>query len=66
MQKLRTSICGKKGNNLDDLVHMTSKLFEDILGFYFIFNVLEFCHTGHLESLNSLLLKYANKTYFYR
>ena len=42
MQKLRTSICGKKGNNLDDLVHMTSKLFEDILGFYFIFNVLEF------------------------
>ena len=27
---------------------------------------LEFCHTGDLESLNALLLKYAKKTHAYR
>ena len=27
---------------------------------------LEFCHTGDIESLNALLLKYAKKTHIYR
>ena len=30
------------------------------------FLLLEFCHTGDVESVNALLLKYAKKTHIYR
>ena len=66
MQKLRSSILGKKGENLDDLEQMTGEFLNRTKCFLLLFILSDFCHTGDIESLNSLLLKYANKTFFYR
>ena len=63
MAKLRVAIMGKKGRNLDDLKFMTGKLTDFEL---LLILILEFCHTGDLESLNALLLKYAKKTHAFR
>jgi hypothetical protein len=63
MAKLRVAIMGKKGRNLDDLKFMTGKLTVVEL---LLILILEFCHTGDLESLNALLLKYAKKTHAFR
>ena len=70
MEKLRNAICGKGGKNLDDLEHMTGKYqiildtntFNQNDDFYHnvSHSISEFCHTGDIESLNSLQLKYAN------
>ena len=79
MPKLRESIWGKKGKNLDDLEFMTGmeirafglQIFLDSTFFWVLDktwsdNTLEFVHTGDLESLNALLLKYAKKTHAFR
>ena len=64
MQKLRSSILGKRGKNLDDVEQMTGQFSGE--NCFDGLHSPDFCHTGYIESLNSLLLKYANKTYFYR
>ena len=65
MGKLSAAIMGKKGRNLDDLKFMTGKFKLPVIELQLIL-ILEFCHTGDLESLNALLLKYAKKTHAFR
>ena len=67
MAKLRKAICGEDNKNLDDLNHMTGE--ESINGLdnsYSPIDISEFVHTGDIESINNLQLKYANKTFSYR
>ena len=66
MAKLRNAICGKNNQNLDDLPHMTGKCVRIIIYCSHFLLSSEFQQTGDVESLNSLQLKYANKTYSYR
>ena len=82
MTKLRKAICGDDNKNLDDLKYVTGKnfiyLFASeiqpllvllVLGgskYMYFFSFSEFLHTGDIESMNNLQLKYANKTFSYR
>ena len=65
MDKLRKAILGKSNRNLDDLKHMTGKYWN--LYFWIKHDVCfpEYVHTGDIESLNNMQLKYANKTFSY-
>ena len=67
MAKLRKAVCGDDNKNLDDLKYMTGKVFTTMnLGPYWCLFITEFIHTGDIESMNNLQLKYANKTFSYR
>lgn len=55
------SILGARGNNLDDLEHMDGNFWKEGVNVCLQSVILEFQHTGDLESLNSLLLKYSSK-----
>ena len=68
MNKLRLAVMGNNGKNLDDLPQMDGKIWQtnDLNTNQTKTFRSEFVHTSDLESLNSLLLKYANKTYVYR
>ena len=66
MAKLRYAICGQKNTNLDDLQHMTGKNLKVLNKWAYTLYISEFLHTGDIESINGLQLKYANKTYSYR
>ena len=67
LAKVREAVMGPNGNNLDDLVRLdgiTLKTF-DLNGFLY-FYISAFLHTGDLEAVNALLLKYLPKKIAFR
>ena len=67
LAKVREAVLGPNGNNLDDLVRLdgiTLKTF-DLNGFLY-FYISAFLHTGDLEAVNALLLKYLPKKIAFR
>ena len=66
MRKLRLAIMGQNKKNLDDLKHMDGSIGVKLVEKLYLYTGSEFVHTSDLESLNSLILKYCNKTYVYR
>ena len=67
LAKVREAVMGPNGNNLDDLVRLdgiTLKTF-DLNGFLY-FYISALLHTGDLEAVNALLLKYLPKKIAFR
>ena len=56
LAKVREAVMGPNGNNLDDLVRLDGITLKPLISMDF--HISAFLHTGDLEAVNALLLKY--------
>jgi len=59
LAKVREAVMGPNGNNLDDLVRLDGITLKPLISMDF--HISAFLHTGDLEAVNALLLKYLPK-----
>ena len=64
LAKVREAVMGPNGNNLDDLVRLDGITLRPLISVNF--HISAFLHTGDLEAVNALLLKYLPKKIAFR
>lgn len=64
LAKVREAVMGPNGNNLDDLVRLDGITLKPLISMDF--HISAFLHTGDLEAVNALLLKYLPKKIAFR
>ena len=64
LAKVREAVMGPNGNNLDDLVRLDGITLRPLISMDFFISA--FLHTGDLEAVNALLLKYLPKKIAFR